>query len=79
MIKYFVASTTARTAADLSSVHHNTAMRFFYKLRAKIAHKQNERNEQFYGKIKLDESYFGGRKKAKETEVLVVKLQFLAF
>ncbi len=29
LIKYFVAGTTARTAADLSGVHRNTAIRFF--------------------------------------------------
>lgn len=61
LMKYFVACATARTAADLSGVHRNTAIRFFHKLRAKIAHKQNERSEHFCGKIELDESYFGGR------------------
>lgn len=65
LMKYFVAGTTARTAADLSGVHRNTAIRFFHKLRAKIAHKQNERSERFHGKIELDESYFGGRRKGK--------------
>lgn len=65
LMKYFVAATTARTAADLSGVHRNTAIRFFHKLRAKIAHKQNERSEQFCGKIELDESYFGGKRKGK--------------
>jgi len=65
LIKYFVAGATARTAADLAGVHRNTVVRFFHKLREKIALKQQHRSEQFCGKIELDESYFGGRRKGK--------------
>ena len=63
LMKYFVAGTTARTAADLIGIHRNTAVRFFHKLREKIAIKQQNRSEQFCGKIELDESYFGGTRK----------------
>ena len=64
-MKYFVGGTTARTAADLSGIHRNTAVRFFHKLREKIAIKQQNRIEQFCGKVELDESYFGGHRKGK--------------
>ena len=65
LMKYFVAGSTARTAADLTGIHRNTAVRFFHKLREKIALKQQNRIEQFCGKIELDESYFGGTRKGK--------------
>ena len=64
-MKYFVAGSTARTAAGLSGVHRNSAIRFFHKLREKIALKQHYRSEQFCGRIELDESYFGGTRKGK--------------
>ena len=65
LIKYFIAGATARTAADLVGIHRNTAIRFFHKLRVKIALKQQDRNEQFSGTVELDESYFGGVRKGK--------------
>ena len=65
LMKYFVAGATARTAADLASIHRNTAVRFFHKLRGAIASKQQERAAQFTGEIELDESYFGGHRKGK--------------
>ena len=65
LMKYFVAGSTARTAADLAGVHRNTAIRFFHTLRVKIALKQQERIEQFCGDVELDESYFGGVRKGK--------------
>ena len=64
-MKYFVAGSTAPTAADLIGIHRNTAVRFFHKLREKIAIKQQNRSEQFCGKIERDESYFGGTRKGK--------------
>lgn len=65
LIEYFVAGVPARTAAELVDIHRNSAIRFFHKLREKIAHKQLNRIEQFCGKIELDESYFGGVRKGK--------------
>ena len=65
LIEFFVAGVPARTAADLVGVHRNSAIRFFHKLRTKIAIKQQNRSEQFCGKIELDESYFGGARKGK--------------
>jgi len=43
-----------RTAADLVSVHRNSTIRFFHKLRRAI-----------YGKIEVDENYCGGTRKGK--------------
>jgi transposase len=40
LMKYFVAGTTARTAADLVAIHRNTAVRFFHNLRVRIAQAQ---------------------------------------
>jgi transposase len=65
LLEHFVAGTPARTAADLVGIHRNSATRFFHKLRAKIALMQQNRSEQFCGKIELDESYFGGTRKGK--------------
>ncbi len=56
-MEYFVAGTPARTAGDLVGIHRNFAIRFFHKLREKIAFKQQNRSEHFCGKIELDESY----------------------
>jgi transposase len=64
-MKYFIAGATARTVADLVGIHRNSAVRFFHKLRVKIALKQQDRNEQFSGTVELDESYFGGVRKGK--------------
>ena len=65
LMKYFVAGSTARTAAKLTGIHRNTAVRFFHKLRSAGAHKQQERAAQFTGEIELDESCFGGVRKGK--------------
>ena len=65
LMKYFVAGATARTAADLTYIHRNSAIRFFHKLRCAIATKQQERAAQFAGEVELDESYFGGHRKGK--------------
>lgn len=65
LMKYFIAGSTARTAADLMGIHRNTGIRFFHKLRVKIAIKQQHRSEQFCGNSELDESYFGGVRKGR--------------
>jgi len=65
LMKYFITGATARTAADLVGIHRNSGVRFFHKLREKIALKQQDRSEQFGGSIELDEGYFGGVRKGK--------------
>lgn len=65
LMEYFVAGTPARTAGELVKIHRNSAIRFFHKLREKIALKQQARSEQFCGDVELDESYFGGARKGK--------------
>ena len=65
LIKYLLTGSTARTAADMTGTHRNTAVRFFDKLREEIALKQQRRLEQFCGEAELDESYFGDVRKDK--------------
>jgi len=65
LMEFFVAGTTARTAAELVGVHRNSAIRFFHRLREKIAAKQEQRAERLCGRVELDESYFGGARKGK--------------
>lgn len=86
LMKYFVAGSTARTAADIVGIHRNTAVRFFHKLREKIAIKQQNRSEQFCGKIELDEPKVSEAKvilavrvKKNVVEVRLERLLFLAF
>lgn len=78
-MKYFVAGSTARTAAELAGIHRNTSIRFFHKLREKIATKQHSRSEPFCGKIELNESYFGGFARASEVVELQGKLLYLIY
>ncbi|MDR0968544.1 MAG: transposase, partial [Holosporaceae bacterium] len=65
LLEFFVAGTTARTAASILGIHRNSAVRFFRKLREEIAKKQEERSEKFFGRVGIDESYFGGVRKGK--------------
>ena len=65
LMEHFVAGTPARTSADLTDIHRNSAIRFYHKLRCAIALKQHERAAQFCGEIEVDESYFGGVRKGK--------------
>jgi transposase len=66
LVKFFVAGTTARTAAELVGVNRNTATAFFTKLRTMIAdHQEREQRDAFDGEVEIDESYFGGHRKGK--------------
>jgi len=66
LIKYFVAGSTARSAAVLVGVNRHTATLYFHKLREVIAwHLERENSDMMSGKIELDESYFGGHRKGK--------------
>jgi transposase len=64
LIEQFCAGVTARTAADLTGLHRNTARQFYHKLREIISW-QIEEEWQFSGEIEVDESYFGGHRKGK--------------
>lgn len=59
LVRFFVTQTTARTAADLASLHRNTVALFYHKLPLLIADKMMY-EEPFDGEIELDESYFSG-------------------
>jgi len=66
LLEFFVLEVTARSAADILKIEHNSAALFYKKIRQVIAHYlQNESNEMFDGYIELDESYFGGARKGK--------------
>ncbi len=66
LIEHFVAATTARTAASLGGVHHNTAAYYFLRLRESIACELEAENEaMFGGEIEVDESSFSGKRKGK--------------
>ena len=66
LIDYFIAGSTARTAADLAGVNKTTAAYYFHRLRELIArHTEQAAEEVFGGEIEVDESYFGGVRKGK--------------
>ena len=66
LIELFVAETTARKSVEIVSVNRNTAKLYFHKLRLLIkAHNEAVSLEFLGGKIEIDESYFGGKRKGK--------------
>jgi transposase len=62
LIEYFIAGTTARTAASLVGVNFKTAAYYFHRLR-EIIYQSTEDETLFSGEVEVDESYFGGRRK----------------
>src|ERR1700733_13563837 len=62
LIEYFVAGTTARTAAELVGVNKSTAAYYFHRLR-EIIYQSLEHETPPQGEIEVNESYFGGRRK----------------
>lgn len=64
LLAHFVAGATARTAASLVGVNKTTAAFYFHRLR-QLIHQATEEQTPFAGEIKVDESYFGGRRKGK--------------
>jgi transposase len=65
MLYFFVAGTTARTAADLTNTNKNTAVRIFNLFRQIVSYGLAKEAFVFDGKIEIDESYFGGVRKGK--------------
>ena len=66
LLEFFVLGVTARAAAELLKIHHNSAALFFTKIRKIISyHLEVEAFDIFDGEIELDESYFGGTRKGK--------------
>ena len=64
LIEFFVAGSTARTAASLVGVNPKTAVLYFHRLR-QIIELASEKDTPFDGEIEVDESYFGGTRKGK--------------
>ncbi len=66
LIAHFVSGSTALAAASLCGVNRKTAGYFFHRLREMIAlEPEAESAAMFGGEIEVDESYFGGKRKAK--------------
>ena len=47
LLEYFISGTPARFAANLVNVHHNTAIRYFFKLRKEIMKTQLKRSTSY--------------------------------
>jgi transposase len=65
LTEFFVAGSTALTAAELVGVNKNTATLFYNKLRQIIVFGIDLEAIVFEGPIEVDESYFGGHRKGK--------------
>ncbi len=64
LIELFVAGSTPHTTAHLVNVNKKTASYYFLRLR-ELIYTHCETLEMFDGKVEVDESYFGGRRKGK--------------
>lgn len=62
LMEHIVAGTTAMTAASLVGVNKTMAAYYFHQLR-EIIYLATKDETPFAGKIEVDESYFGGRRK----------------
>ena len=66
LLEFFVLQVTARSAADILGIQPNSAILFYRKIRMVISHYLAlVADEVFEGPVKLDESYFGGRRKGR--------------
>ena len=63
LLEFFVAGTTARTAAELTGVNRNSSNLFYNKLRRIIVHFTELGSPFLDGEVEVDESYFGGVRK----------------
>lgn len=80
LLEYFVLEVTARSAADMLGVQANSAILYYRKIRQIIAyHVELQATELFEGAVELDESYFGGARKASEVAALLARLPCLAY
>ena len=64
LLEFFIAGSTARTAAPLAGVNPKTAVLYFHRLRQIIMMAYKEKTP-FDGEVEIDESYFGGVRKGK--------------
>ena len=60
---HFVVDITATQTSELLGINRNTVNRYYGFFREIIYDYQMERFEKFVGKVELDESYFGARRK----------------
>jgi transposase len=78
LIEYFVAGTTAGTAAALVGVNKSTAAYYCLRLRLLITQALTEKVS-LVGAIEVEERYFGGRRKGKRGRGAAGKVPCLAF
>ena len=71
LIKLFELSVSARKASAEMGISYKTTLKAYDILRKAIAEELSKRDEIMKGEIKLDESYFGGKRKGKNVEALV--------
>ena len=64
LLRFFIAGSTARVAAQLLGIHKNSAALYFHRLRM-IIHENTKHDSPLDGEIEVDESYFGGVRKGK--------------
>ena len=80
LIEHFVSGSASLTAARLCGVNRKTSSYFFLRLRKIIALELEVESEaMFGGEIEVDESYFGGRRKAGVVAALVGKYRYSAY
>jgi transposase len=65
LIKLFELSVSARKASAEMGISYKTTLKAYDILRKAIAEELSKRDEIMKGEIKLDESYFGGKRKGK--------------
>ena len=66
LIEHFVSGTIARTAVAIVGVNKSTSAYFYHRLREMIAYELDQASDSIFdGKIEVDESYFGGRRKGR--------------
>jgi len=65
LMEHFVAGTPARTAAELVGVHRGLRRQIFPQIARRDRPQAAKARRAICGKIELDESYFGGRRKGR--------------
>ena len=65
LLEYFVLQVTARSAADMLSIHSNSAALFYHKIRQIIAFHIEREAGVLDCEVEVDESCFGSQRKSK--------------
>ncbi|GEM_PF-1822137 len=76
---FFVAGTSAETAAELIGIHRNSAARFYDYLHRILAKYMAGKSPFLEDEIEVDKSYFGGVRKGKRGRVQPEKFQYSVY